>query len=185
MKKYSVILMAIVLIFSFISVTAVAQPSGPGSAGAARGGAAGTGPASVDSPRGNVLGIGGLMGLELTQQQREQIRLMLQLHQDLIDGERLTNREQVREMREALVAIMEDDIFDEVAAEDILVGQAELNLARQRHRLSLQHQILHDILDEEQRTQLQNFWQNQGVLSDGVGGGPGPGEGLGDCPYIM
>lgn len=184
MKKYSVILMSIILIFSFISVTTVAQPSGPGSAGAARGGAAGTGPASEDSPRGNVLGIGGLMGLELTEQQRLEIRNMLRLHQELDEAECENNRLQMQAMREAQFGILEDDVFDEFAALDILVEQAELNLARQVIRQRLQHRILHEILTEDQRAQLQNFWQNQAVLSDGVGGGPGPGEGLGDCPYI-
>lgn len=184
MKKYLVVLMAIVLIFSFVSVAAVAQPFGTGSGGAARVGAGGNGPVSQDSPRGNVLGLNGLMGLELTEQQRSEIRNMLQLYQEEVDAERLNNRERVQELREAHVAIMEDDVFDESAALDILVERAELNLARQIIRQRLQHQILYDILDEEQREQLQNQWQNQIAFSDGVGQGPGPGEGLGDCPYM-
>ena len=171
MKKYTILLVTIAMIFSVVSVASLAQPFGSGLKG---GGAGGYGPA----------GHRGLGGLDLTEEQRDQIQLLLQEHQELVAAEREAARVQLEAMVDAMAAIMDADSFDEVGAFEILVQKAELNLDLQMIRLSLQHQILHEILTEEQREELQNVWLNQAAFGLGVSQGPGPGEGLGDCPYM-
>ena len=120
MKEYSVVLMVIVLVFSFVSLSVVAQPSGNGNGGSSRGGGSGDGSGSQESPRVNVLGMNGLMGLKLSEQQREQIRLKMQDHQALVDAEREMNQVRVQEMRQLQLGVMDDDVYDEDAAYDIL-----------------------------------------------------------------
>ena len=77
MKKYSAVLITIVLALSFISVTAVAQPFGAGTPGA---GKAFNGPA-----RGGMYGgqapMRGLMGLDLTDSQRNDIARIMDEYQ--------------------------------------------------------------------------------------------------------
>ena len=184
MKKYSSILMVLVLVFSFGSVAALADSGGNGGGVSVRGGGNGNGSPQQDSPRSQVMGMSGLIGLELGEQQRDQIRLLMQEHQALIEAERERTREQARLLRGAMVDVMEAEIYDEAAAIDILEEQAELNIERKLIRQRLQHRILHEVLTEGQRNQLQNMWQNQAAFSDAPGQGPGPGEGLGDCPYM-
>lgn len=109
---------------------------------------------------------------------------MIQEHQTLIEAERAMNQVRVQEMRGALEEIMDDEVYDEDAAYDILAEQAEMDIERKLIRQRLQHRILHEVLTEAQRNQLQNQWRNFAAFSDAPGQGPGPGEGLGDCPYM-
>lgn len=183
MKKFSVILLVITMVFSFVSIAVLADSGGNGG-GSARSGGNGNGSSQQDSPRGQVMGMNGLMGLELGDQQREQIRLMIQEHQTLIEAERAMNQVRVQEMRGALEEIMDDEVYDEDAAYDILAEQAEMDIERKLIRQRLQHRILHEVLTEAQRNQLQNQWRNFAAFSDAPGQGPGPGEELGDCPYM-
>ncbi len=183
MKKYSVILLALIMVFSFVSIAALADSGGNGG-GSARSGGSGNGSPQQDSPRRQVMGMNGLMGLELGDQQREQIRLIMQEHQALIEAERETNQVRAQEMRAAMAGLMDAEVLDEDALYDILAEQAELDIERKLIRQRLQHRILHEVLTEEQRNQLQNRWQNFSAFSDAPGQGPGPGEGLGDCPYM-
>ena len=185
MKRLSVLLMIVVLFFSVLSVPALADSGGNGG-GNSRGGGQGNngGPngGGDQVSRPDFVGLQGLMQLELTEAQREQIRLMMQEQNQLLMAENEANREQKRAMIQAQAAILDAEVFDEEAAWDVLVEKAEMELARQMIRMRLQHRILHEVLTEEQRLQLQNIWQNQAALEGA--GGPGPGEGLGDCPYL-
>ncbi len=184
MKKVTIAGLVLTLVFSFVSIAALADSGGNGNGGPARSGGTGYGSSQQDSPRGQVLGMNGLMNLELGDQQREQIRLLIQEYQSLIEAEREMNQVRIQEMRAALAEILDADVYDEDAAYDILVEQAEMAIERKLIRQRLQYQILHEILTEEQRNQLQNQWQNFAAFSDTMGQGPGPGEGLGDCPYM-
>jgi len=185
MKRLSVSVLIMFLFCSVLSIPALADSGGNGS-GNPRGGGQGSnggpngGGDQVSRPA--FAGLQGLMQLELTEEQREQIRLMMQEHNQLLMDENEATREQRRAMIQAQAAILEADVFDEEAAWDVLVEKAELGLARQMIRMRLQHQILHEVLTEEQRLQLQNMWQNQAALAGS--GGAEPGEGLGDCPYM-
>ncbi len=182
MKRFTILLVTFAMIFSFVSVASLAQPSGSGIRG---GGQGGYGPAAQGGPaRDGVLGMSGLFRLDLTEEQRDQIQLLLREHQELVIAEREAVREQREAAVDAMAAIMDSDVFDEVGAYEILVQKAELGLELKMIRLSLQHQILHEILTEEQRVELQNTWMNQAAFELGVSQGPGPGEGLGDCPYM-
>ena len=172
------------MVFSFVSIAALADSGGNGSGGSARSGGNGNGSSQQDSPRGQVMGMNGLMGLELGDQQREQIRLMMQEHQTLIEAERAMNQVRAQEMRTEMAGLMDAEVLDEGAVYDILAEQAEMDIERKLIRQRLQHRILQEVLTEAQRNQLQNQWQNYAAFSDAPGQGPGPGEGLGDCPYM-
>ncbi len=187
MRKYAITALSIILMFSCLSIPAVAGSGDNGNGGIARGGSgvqASAGGGDQVQARVNSPGLFGLMSLELSEGQREQIRLMMQEHRELLLAEDEANREQRREQVQNQIAILEDEEFDELAAYDVLAEKAEMNLERQIIRMRLQHRILHEVLTEDQCLQLQNMWQNQAALGEGAGQGPGPGEGLGDCPYM-
>jgi len=130
------------------------------------------------------MGLSGLFSLDLTDEQIEQLQALIEEHQELVAAEREATQEQLEATVEALAAIMEADSFDEAGAYEILVQKAELNLNLQMIRLQFQYQILHEILTDEQREELQNIWLNQAALGSGAVKGQGPGDGLGDCPYL-
>jgi len=187
MKKYLATFLTIALMISFVSVAAVAQPfggTGGGSGNSKNGGVSGPGQGNKGLSRGNVLGMNGLMALELTEQQREQIRLLMEEHQAAAEAEREMNQERMQALRAAQAEIMEADYFDEAAAYEVLAEKGALNIERQLIRQRFQHRVLNEILTEEQKDQLQNMWRNQAAFGAGAGQGIGPGEGLGECPYM-
>lgn len=198
MRKYSVLLMGIVLVLSFVTVAAVAQPFGGGQGNGPSNGTegiqgngsprfgAGPGGPGAEGPRQQAgpLGINGLMRLELTDQQREDIQFLMEEYRAVMEELRSTNQETAEALRDELISIMEADVFDPDAAYAVLADKAALRIEGDLLRLEYQHFILNEILTEEQREELQNMWQNQAAFGRGPGQGPADGQELGECPYM-
>ena len=86
--------------------------------------------------------------LDLTEQQRQQIRELMQAHRAA----------KPTAQREAMQALLDAPQFDEQAARDLLAQRAAQREQRQLAGLKLQHEI-RQLLTSEQREQLQQLQQ--------------------------
>ena len=177
MKKYTSILITIVLVLSFVSIIAIAQPFGGGMQGAgkslmgsARGGMQGYGM----NPGG--LGMRGLMNLNLTDEQREQIRLIMDENREVMLADCDATREEMTAIKDQLDALMDAPVFDEAAAQQLLARKFNINTEKQILRMKLQHRILNEVLTEEQRETLANQRANAAAFGRGAGMGAGMGS---------
>jgi periplasmic protein CpxP/Spy len=89
-----------------------------------------------------------LSGLELTEQQREQIQQLVQQHRT--EQQASAAEKSLHNQKQALLAA---DNFDEMAVRDLLRLQQQNQLEKRVAGLKLQHQIL-QVLSVEQRQQL-------------------------------
>lgn len=100
--------------------------------------------------------------LDLTDQQRQQIRELMQAHRAA----------KPIAQREAMQALLDAPQFDEQAARDILAQRAAQREQRQLAGLKLQHEI-RQLLTSEQREQLQQLQQQRHSKRHDKAGKPG------------
>ncbi|WP_057788340.1 Spy/CpxP family protein refolding chaperone [Alishewanella sp. WH16-1] len=100
--------------------------------------------------------------LDLTDQQRQQIRELMQAHRAA----------KPTAQREAMQALLDAPQFDEQAARDILAQRAAQREQRQLAGLKLQHEI-RQLLTSEQREQLQQLQQQRHSKRHDKAGKPG------------
>lgn len=100
--------------------------------------------------------------LDLTDQQRQQIRELMQAHRAA----------KPTAQREAMQALLDAPHFDEQAARDILAQRAAQREQRQLAGLKLQHEI-RQLLTSEQREQLQQLQQQRHSKRHDKAGKPG------------
>ncbi|MFH1965398.1 MAG: hypothetical protein ABIJ42_07625, partial [Acidobacteriota bacterium] len=135
MKKYSTILITIVLVLSFVSTAAIAQRGGGGmqvAKGQARGGAMGT---------------MGLMNLDLTDDQRTQIQNMMQENSDVMLADCDATREQMNAIKAELAGLMDNSsYYDEDAARLLLAEKFTLNTDKQIRSKVFHYQIIWEVL---------------------------------------
>ena len=142
MKRTTTILLAVTLILSMVSIAAIAQPfSGNGARGGDRG--------FQGAPM-----IRGLMNLDLTDNQRNQIQALMAEQRESIRAEAEAVRAEMQSIREEMKALMEADVYDEAAAAQLLARKSEILNARQIEREKIHHYILNEILTDEQRETL-------------------------------
>lgn len=100
--------------------------------------------------------------LDLTDQQRQQIRELMQAHRAA----------KPTAQREAMQALLDAPQFDEQAARDILAQRAAQREQQQLASLKLQHEI-QQLLTNEQREQLQQLQQQRHSKRHDKAGKPG------------
>lgn len=100
--------------------------------------------------------------LDLTDQQRQQIRELMQAHRAA----------KPTAQREAMQALLDAPQFDEQAARDLLAQRAAQREQRQLAGLKLQHEI-RQLLTSEQREQLQQLQQQRHSKRHDKAGKPG------------
>lgn len=100
--------------------------------------------------------------LNLTDQQRQQIRELMQAHRAA----------KPTAQREAMQALLDAPQFDEQAARDLLAQRAAQREQRQLAGLKLQHEI-RQLLTSEQREQLQQLQQQRHSKRHDKAGKPG------------
>lgn len=100
--------------------------------------------------------------LDLTDQQRQQIRELMQAHRAA----------KPKAQHEAMQALLDAPQFDEQAARDILAQRAAQREQRQLAGLKLQHEI-RQLLTSEQREQLQQLQQQRHSKRHDKAGKPG------------
>lgn len=169
MKKYSAVLITIVLALSFISVTAVAQPFGAGTPGAGK---------SFNGPaRGGMHGgqapMRGLMGLDLTDSQRDEIALIMEEYQAARLADCEVTREEMIAKRAQLNALMQEYPYNKDEARRILAEKFQINIEKQVLRQELHNRILHEVLTPEQRETLENQRANAAAFRRGARTGAG------------
>lgn len=172
MKKYSTILITIVLALSFVTAAAIAQPFGGGMQG---GGKNLRGPARGGMNAG-AFGMRGLMNLDLTDAQREQIRLIMDENREVMLADCDATRDEMTAIKDELAALMDAPVFDEAAAQQLLARKFNMNTEKQILRMKLHHRILSDVLTEEQRETLANQRANAAAFGSGAGRGAGMGN---------
>ncbi|OZB41901.1 MAG: hypothetical protein B7X50_06035 [Alishewanella sp. 34-51-39] len=100
--------------------------------------------------------------LDLTDQQRQQIRELMQAHRAA----------KPKAQHEAMQALLDAPQFDEQAARDLLAQRAAQREQRQLAGLKLQHEI-RQLLTSEQREQLQQLQQQRHSKRHDKAGKPG------------
>lgn len=100
--------------------------------------------------------------LNLTDQQRQQIRELMQAHRAA----------KPKAQHEAMQALLDAPQFDEQAARDLLAQRAAQREQRQLAGLKLQHEI-RQLLTSEQREQLQQLQQQRHSKRHDKAGKPG------------
>ena len=169
MKKYSSVLITIVLVLSFVSTAAIAQPFGGGMQDGAR--------SFRGQARGGMQGgIRGLMNLNLTEAKREQIMLIMEENREVMLADCDATREEMNAIKDELDALLDAPDFDEAAAQSLLVQKFNINTEKQILRMKLQHRILNEVLTEEQRETLANQRANAAAFGRGAGRGAGMGS---------
>jgi protein CpxP len=171
MKKYSTILITIALALSFISTAAIAQPFGGGMLGGGRGMRG----QALGGMQGGALNIRGLMNLDLTEAQREQIRLIMDENREIMLADCDATYNEMTAIRDELNALMDAPVFDEAAAQRLLTQKFNINTEKQILRMKAHHRILNEVLTEEQRETLANQWANSAAFGRGAGRGAGMG----------
>lgn len=170
MKKYSTILITIALALSFISTAAIAQPFGDGMQGAGRNSRG----LARGGMQGAALNIRGLMNLDLTEAQREQIRLILDENREIMLADCDATYNEMSAIKDELDALMDAPVFDEAAAQQLLARKFTINTEKQILRMKAHHRILNEVLTEEQRETLVNQRENAAAFGRGAGmGTPG------------
>lgn len=99
-----------------------------------------------------------LAGLDLTDSQREQIKLLMKQQREAIKSEKRDSAVHLQ-----MQALLMAEQFDEVAAKQLLEQQQQQAVEKRLMMLKLQHQVL-QILTEEQRQQLadkRQKWQQK------------------------
>ncbi len=171
MKKYSAVLITIILALSFISVTAVAQPFGAGTPGA---GKAFNGPAR-GGMHGGQAPMRGLMGLDLTDTQRDDIARIMDEYQAARLADCEVTRDEMIAKRAELDALMNEYPYDKKEARRILGEKFQINIEKQVLRQELHNRILHEVLTDEQREALENQRANAAAFGRGFRAGAGAG----------
>ena len=138
MKRTTTVLLTLTLVLSLVSIAAIAQPFDGGGARGERG--------FRSSPM-----IRGLMKLDLTDDQRDQIRTLLEERRETMKDVAEAAREEMQSIREELRSLMEADVYDEAAATQLLARKSEIENYRRIEREKIRHYILNQILTEEQR----------------------------------
>jgi len=123
-----------------------------------------------------------LIGLNLTAEQREKIQALLEENREVQQQEAEAAREEMNAIGKELDALMDADVYDEAAAQQLFARRSALTNERQILRQKLQHQIVHEILTPEQREALANRQANTAAFGRGRGAGFGPGRGAGFGP---
>ncbi len=171
MKKYSAILITAAVALTFILTVAIAQPFGAGMQGEGRnfrGSARG-------GMQGGFLGIRGLMNLNLTEAQREQIKLIMDENREVMLADCDVTNEEMTAIKDQLDALMDAPVFDEAAAQQLLARKFNINTEKQILRMKAHHRILNEVLTEEQRETLANQKANAAAFGRGAGRGAGMG----------
>ena len=157
MKKYSTILITIVLVLSFVSTAAIAQRGG-GAMQVAKGQA-----------RGGAMGTMGLMNLDLTDDQRTQIQNMMQENSDVMLADCDADREEMNAIKAELAALMDDpSSYNEGVARQLLADKFSINTDKQISRNVFHHRILRDVLTADQRAALANQRANAAAFNSGM-----------------
>lgn len=189
MKKYLVILTALLLAGSLWTATVVAQPFGSGS------GVPGANKSFRAMPRGGMnagaLGIRGLMSLDLTEAQREEIAQIMDEHRQVMLEDCQLTREKMNSLRDRLATLMNDYNFslDQSKLEEakqLLIDKSAINIEKQLLRLEVHNRILHEVLTPEQREQLENQRANAQAFGPGSqrsGAFGMRGGRAGNCPF--
>ena len=155
MKKLMTIIAGTILMVSMIAVAGMAQPFG---AGAGAGSGAGAKASFRGHPGGPMNGgqaaMRGLMRLDLTDAQRDQILAIMQEHREVMLADCDATSEEMKAIRDQLRALNDSDYYDEDAARDLLYRKFEINTEKQILRQKVHHRILWEVLDAEQRETL-------------------------------
>lgn len=160
MKRYTTVLVILALIMSFVSIAAIAQPfggGGPGGGKSFRGGPGG----------GQDMLIGGLRNLDLTDDQRDQIKTILDEHREVMQADCDVTREDMDAIKDELASLMDSEVYDEDAARQILTEKFQINTEKQILRQKVHHQILWEVLTAEQRETLAEQRANDEALGRG------------------
>jgi len=125
-------------------------------------------------PRGDAM-MGPMMrDLDLSDEQRDQIRTLMQGQR----AQRQQNWEQRSEYRQQMHQLLMADQFDEAAAKKLIESQSAQHEQQMLERLKLHHQVL-SVLTPEQKAEYQQKMENwePGYHHHGKGHGKGPGKG--------
>lgn len=161
MKKYSTILITIVLVLSFVSTAAIAQRGGggmlDGAKGQARGGA-----------NSGAMGTMGLMNLDLDEGQRIEIQNIMQENRDAMLADCDATREEMNAIKAELAALMDDPSYNADAARQLLEDKFIINIDKQISRNVFHHQIIWGVLTADQRATLANQRANAAAFNSGM-----------------
>ncbi len=182
MKKYTVIFLSITLVILIVSAVGLARQFGPG-VGA---GVPGAGKSLRGQARGGMNAgqdvIRGLMRLDLTETQRDQIKLILDDHRELMMNDCEVTSEEMKSISDELHSLINAEVYDETAARQILARKFEINTEKQILRQKAHHQILWEVLADEQRNTLAE--QRANAEAFGRGGRQGRNSrGMGGCIF--
>jgi Spy/CpxP family protein refolding chaperone len=171
MKKYTAIFLTAALIISIVSVVGLAQQYGLGSGA----GVPGAGKSFRGEARGGMNAgqdvIRGLMRLDLTDSQREQIKLILDEHRELMQDDCDLTSEEMKSIKDELDALNNSEVFNEDAVRQALYRKFEINTEKQILRQKVHHQILWEVLDADQRDALAEQRANAEAFGRGSRGG--------------
>lgn len=118
----------------------------------------------------------GLMGLNLTEEQRERIKLIMDENREVMLADCDATSERMTAIKDELAALMDAPGFDEIAAQQLLLEKFDINTEKQILRMKSQHRILNEVLTEEQRETLANQRANASAFGRGAGRGAGMGN---------
>lgn len=180
MKKYTAIFLSLALIISIVSVAGLAQQFGPGA------GVPGAGKSFRGEARGGMNAgqdvIKGLMRLDLTDTQRDQIKLILDEHRELMLNDCEVTSEEMKSIRDELAALTDSEVFNEEAVRQALYRKFEINTEKQILRKKVHHQILWEVLNADQRGSLAEQRANAEAFGRGSRQGGNP-RGMGGCIF--
>ena len=182
MKKYMTIFLSAVLIVSMISIAGMAQPYGSGAGdgtglAAGSGYGAGAGKAFRGQARGGMnagmAAMRGFRNLDLTDDQRDQIRAIMEEHREVMLADCEATSETMNAIKDDLAALNDSDFYDEDAARQLLYKKFEINTEKQILRQKVHHQILWEVLTDEQRDTLAEQRANAEAFGRGSARGMG------------
>lgn len=108
-----------------------------------------------------------LHGIELTEQQQQELRALRQTHRHQFKGQ--DDRQHRAEHRQAMQRLMQADYFDENQARIVLEQQQQSRLEHQLAELQWRHAV-YQLLTEEQRQQWQQMPPRQRGAKRSSGG---------------
>ena len=185
MKKYTTIFLSAILIVSMFSVAGLAQPYGSG-VGDGSGFGAGKG---VRGPARGGMNAGqaamrGFRNLDLTDDQRAQIQSIMEEHREVMLADCEATSAEMQSLKAELAALHDSGYYNEEAARQLLYRKFEINTEKQILRQKVHHQILWDVLTDEQRETLDNQRANAEAFGRGSRRGGGMrGAGTGTCVF--
>ncbi len=169
MKKYTSVLITIVLVLSFVSIMAIAQPfGGPMQGGGRNFRGPGRGAMLGNEMYPGGFGMRGLVNLDLTDEQREQIRQIMDENREAMMADCDATNEEMTAIKDQLDALMDAPVFDEAAAQQLLSKKFNLNTEKQILRMKSHHRILNEVLTQEQREILANQRDNAAAFGRGT-----------------